>query len=435
MKMSETKKDKQLFTVARIFFLLIVIPLLLVSFLIANGIFQLGDTSKKGAAAVLDQKAQEEIAMRTAVIAENVASFLQECEKDTLVATILPADAETYKEFMLKNRQALWIKKDGKIVKSSEPVYVEMALVDKAGNEVIKIVDGEVAPESKLVNISDPVNTIYKSEDYFAETQNLDKGDVYVSHVTGWYVNRADFEKGKRFEGIIRFATPLYDKQGFAGLVALALDVRHLARFTDKIIPTQSGYVFESDSSTGNYAYMVDDRGLIISHPDDYNIAGLYADGTPVPPVTSETLDIMTEKGEGVLNLFLLGFMDPALPEVAKDAAAGHSGSKIYKFGGHTKFVAYAPIPFYSANYPEPAGFGWVGMGLDVDKFNEMALVTSQKIEKEASAWMKTIILILIIAMTILFLISALLSKGITRSIEAEVPEGAEGPHYDDDED
>ena len=432
--MAETTTGKQFFTVARVFFLLIVIPLVLVSFLIANGIFQLGDTSKKGAAAVLDQKAQEEITMRTVAIAENVAGFLQKCEKDTLVATILLANAETYKEFMLKNRQALWMKKDGKIVKSSEPMYVEMALVDKTGNEVIKIADGEIVPESRLVDISDPVNTIYKSEDYFVRTKTLDKGRVYVSHVTGWYVSRADFEKGKRFEGIIRFATPLYDKQGFAGLVTLALDVRHLAKFTDNIIPTQSGYVFEADSSTGNYAYMVDNRGFVISHPDDYHIAGLYADGTLVPPVTSETLDIMTNKGEKVLNLLLLGFMDPALPEVAKDAAAGHSGDKIYKFGSHTKFVAYAPIPFYSANYPKPAGFGWIGMGLDVGKFNEMALATTQKIEKEAQAWLTTIILILIAAVIILFLITSLLSRGITRSIEAEVPEGAE-PHYYDDED
>jgi len=432
--MSETKKGKQFFTVSRVFFLLIVIPLLLTSFLIANGIFQLGDTSKKGAAAVLDQKAQEEIMMRTVAVAENVASFLQECEKDTLVATILPAKAETYREFMLKNRKALWIKRNGKIVKSSELLYVEMALVNKAGKEVIKIVDGKIVPKSKLVNVSDPENTTYKSEDFFIKTKNLDKGNVYVSHITGWYVNRADFEKGKRFEGIIRLATPLFDKRGFAGLITLALDVRHLAKFTDSIIPTEAGYVFEADSSTGNYAYMVDDKGFVISHPDDYHIAGLYPDGTPVLSLTSETLESMTKKGEEVLNLALLGFMDPALPEVAKEATAGNSGDKVYKFGGHTKFVAYAPILFYSATYPKPAGFGWIGMGLDVDKFNEMAFATSQKIEKEASAWMKTIILILIIAVIILFLISALLSKGITRSIEAEVPEGAE-PHYYDDED
>ena len=36
--MPENKKDKQLFTVARVFFLLIVIPFSLMAILIANGI-------------------------------------------------------------------------------------------------------------------------------------------------------------------------------------------------------------------------------------------------------------------------------------------------------------------------------------------------------------------------------------------------------------
>ena len=38
---------------------------------------------------------------------------------------------------------------------------------------------------------------------------------------------------------------------------------------------------------------------------------------------------------------------------IAKDAAAGKSGIKTYKFGGHTKFVAYAPIKFYTQDYPD----------------------------------------------------------------------------------
>lgn len=61
------------------------------------------------------------------------------------------------------------------------------------------------------------------------------------------------------------------------------MDVRALARYTDNIIPTEAEYVIESDSSTGNYAYLVDNRGYVISHPDDYHIVGLYKDGTQVP--------------------------------------------------------------------------------------------------------------------------------------------------------
>ena len=56
-------------------------------------------------------------------------------------------------------------------------------------------------------------------------------------------------------------------KDGFAGEIILSLDYRHLAEFTDHLVPTQAEKVFETDASSGNYAYMVDNRGFVISHP------------------------------------------------------------------------------------------------------------------------------------------------------------------------
>ncbi len=434
--MPEIKKDKQLFTVARVFFLLIVIPLSLMAILIANGIFKLGITAKERAVTILDQKSQEEIKIRAINTADDVANFLLERKKDILVATIIPATEAAYKQFVSENKKNIWIKSGDKIVQELVPLYTELSLIDKSGNELIKISNGQVASKAKLVNVSNPANTDYKSEDYFAKARKLNKGEVYVSPVTGWYVTRQEFEQGKRFSGIIRLATPLFGKEGFAGVVALSLDYRHLAEFTDHVIPTQAGYVFEADASSGNYAYMVDHRGLIISHPNDYHIEGLYKDGKPVPPLNDKNATEMTKKGEEVLDLNLLGFMDPNMPEIAKDAAAGHSGVKMYKFGGHTKFVAYAPIKFYTADYPKPGGFGWVGMGVDVEKWNELAVAASQKIEKEAKSWTTTIILILIISIVLLFLISALLARGVSRSIESEVPEGSQEvvDYYEDEE-
>jgi hypothetical protein len=131
-----------------------------------------------------------------------------------------------------------------------------------------------------------------------------------------------------------------------------------------------------------------------------------------------------------------MGFIDPNLPLIAKDAAAGKAGIKTYKFAGHTKFVAYAPIKFFTQEYPAPGGFGWVGMGVDVEKFNEAAAKATQNIQKEAKAWSTTIILILVISIILLFAIAGLLSRGISRSIAAEVPADAqgEGPFYDDEE-
>ncbi len=434
--MAETKKKKQYFTVGGVFFLLIVIPLSLMAFLIANGMFKLGVTIKERAVSVLDQKSQEEIKIRAINTADEVANFLNERKRDVLTATIIPANDIAYKQFLKDNNKNIWVKERNKIKQISTPLYTEMAFIDKTGKEVIKIVNGHTAPAAKLSNVSIPLNTTFKTEDYFNRAKILNKGEVYVSPVTGWYVSKAEFEKGVRFSGIVRLATPVFDKQGFAGVIELALDYRHLAEFTNHIIPTQPERVFEADTSTGNYTYMVDNRGFIIAHPNNYHIAGLNRNGTPVSSLTSQNSSELTKKGEEALNLNQLGFMDPNLPVIAKEAAAGKAGIVTYKFGGNTKLVAYAPIKFYASNLPQPAGFGWIGMGLDVEKYNEAAIKVSKNIEKEAKAWTATVILILIASMIILFLIMLLLARGISRSIQADVPAGSEGqvPSFDDDD-
>ncbi|MEN6464654.1 MAG: cache domain-containing protein [Syntrophaceae bacterium] len=423
--MTEVKKDKQIFTVARVFFLLIVLPLSLMAILIANGMFKLGITAKERAVTVLDQKSQEEIKIRAINVADEVANFLTERRKDLFVATILPASESAYKQFLSENKRNVWVKENDKINQVAVPLYTEMALIDKAGNEVIKISNGSVVPKSKLSKAGN---------DYFAKAKTLNKGEVYIAPVSGLYVNRFEFEKGQRFNGTLRLAAPIFGQEGLTGVITLALDYRHLAGFTDHIIPTQQSYVYEADAATGNYAYMVDWRGFCIAHPNDYHIEGQLADGTPVPPLTKDNYEEQIKKGQEVLDFNLLGFMDPALPEIAKQAQAGNSGIKEYKFGGHTKFVAYAPIKFSAKDIKT---FGWIGMGVDVEKFNELAMATSKNIEKEAKAWSTTIILILGISIILLFLISALLARGISRSIAQEVPEGSQEvvDYYEDEED
>jgi len=433
--MSQTKKGKRFSNIGGVFFLLIVIPLSLMAFLIANGMFKLGVTIKQNTLSAIDQKSQEEIKIRAINTAEEVANFLNERKKDVLTATILPANDAAYKQFLKDSTKNIWIK-DGKTVRlTAAPVYTEIAFIDKTGRETVKVVNGQTVPAAKLSNVSTPAGTTYKTEDYFAKTRGLNKGDIYVSPVTGWYVAKDAFAKGERFAGVIRFATPVFDKQGFAGVIELAMDYRHLAKFTDEVIPTQTEHVFETDASTGNYAYMVDNRGYVISHPSDFHIEGLNRNGTPVPALSEQNAAELTKKGEEVLNFNQLGFMDHNLPGIEKDAVNGKAGVVTYKFGGVTKLVAYAPIKFYASNLPQPAGFGWVGMGVEVEKYNETAMKMSQNIEKESKAWTATVIFILIASMIILFFIMLLLVRGITRSLEAEVPEGAEGPKSFDDED
>ena len=431
--MSETKKNKQFFNIGGVFFLLIVIPLSLMAFLIANGMFKLGVTIKQSTVNVLDNKSQEDIRARAVNTANEVASFLMESNKDLQVATIIPSTEAVYKQFVSENKKPVWIKRDGKIQQVLIPLYKEMALIDKNGNEQIKIVDGQAT--KKLVNVSNPANTTYKTEDYFAKTKNLNKGEFYVSPVEGYYVDKAAFEKGQRFSGIVRFATPVFNKDGFAGIITLALDYRHLAEFTDHLVPTQAEKVFETNASSGNYAYMVDNRGFVISHPSDFHIVGLNHDGTTVPTLSAQNAAELTKKGAEALNMFQLGFLDPNIFKITKEAAQGKSGVLMYKYGGVNKFVAYAPIKFYASNLPAPTGFGWIGLGLEVEKYNEAAMKVSQKIEKESKAWTATIIFILIASMIILFFIMLLLVRGISRSLQAEVPRGSEGASFDDDDD
>jgi hypothetical protein len=88
--MAELKKESRIVTVARLFFLLVVIPLLLISSLIAFSIGHYGGVSKTGATLALDQKSQQEIKVRAVDLAQNVSDFLRERQKDVLIATILP---------------------------------------------------------------------------------------------------------------------------------------------------------------------------------------------------------------------------------------------------------------------------------------------------------------------------------------------------------
>jgi len=433
--MSETKKNKRFINIGGVFFLLIVIPLSLMAFLIANGMFKLGVTIKESTLNVLDNKSQEDIRARAVNAANEVANFLMESNKDLQVATIIPSTEAVYKQFISENKKPVWVKHDGKIQQVLIPLYKEMALIDKNGNEQIKVVDGQVLPAKKLVNVSNPANTTYKTEDYFAKTKNLNKGDVYVSPVTGFYVNKAAFEKGQRFEGVVRFATPVFNKDGFAGIITLALDYRHLAEFTHHLVPTQAEKVFETTAASGNYAYMVDNRGFVISHPSDFHIVGLTPDGTIVPTLSAQNAAELAKNGTEALNMFQLGFLDPNIFKITKEAAQGKSGILMYKYGGINKFVTYAPIKFYASNLPQPTGFGWIGLGLEVEKYNEAATKLSQKIEKESKAWTATVIFILIASMIILFFIMLLLVRGISRSLQAEIPRGSEGLSFDDDDD
>ncbi|MGB5231478.1 MAG: hypothetical protein WBN83_08155 [Desulfoprunum sp.] len=164
------------------------------------------------------------------------------------------------------------------------PLYHEMTFVDLKGQERVKVSATDLLPKT-LSDVSRRENTWCRAEKYFSELERLRQGEIYVSEVIGPYIpspldgpytkksaeaRGIPFEPeqagyagkenpvGKRFEGIIRWATPVFRDGGKIGYLTLALDHTHVMEFTDHLVPTEERYSPISDAGTGNYAFMWD---------------------------------------------------------------------------------------------------------------------------------------------------------------------------------
>jgi HAMP domain-containing protein len=351
--------------------------------LIILGAFTLGSVRDAGRVAIarsraaLDEKATQALELRTVETAAAIARFLEEREADLRTLALLPRTASAYQAFGQAREGTLWISREGAEVREQVPLYTEIAYIDASGQEVIRIDGGQIAASTDLRDVSDPANTTYRSETYFQEASELSPGEITVSHVTGFYISQAAFEAGERFQGVLRFAMPVFDTNGaFDGVVALALDSRHLEEFTAHIVPDRRGSVLAPDPEAGNYAYVIDDLARTIAHPVDHLQWGLDLAGQPLPHATRPE-----ELGSRPVLLDQLGFMDEDLASIHDRAAQGEAGSIHYFWAGHDKFAAYAPIPYTGGPYEAPAGFGWVGISADVDAFHEAATLVGAAIE------------------------------------------------------
>jgi HAMP domain-containing protein len=351
--------------------------------LITLGAFTLGSVRDAGRVAIarsraaLDAKATQALELRTVETAAAIARFLEEREADLRTLALLPRDARAYQAFSQAREGTLWYVREGTEVREQTPLYTEIAYVDPSGQEVIRIDGTQIVASTDLRDVSDPANTSYRSETYFQEASQLVPGEIYVSHVTGFYVSQAASEAGERFRGVLRFAMPVFDESDiFEGVVVLALDSRHLEEFTAHILPDQQENVVAPDPEAGNYAYVIDDLARTIAHPVDHLQWGFDLDGQPLPHATHPE-----ELGSLPVLLDQLGFVDQELASIHERAVRGEAGSIHYFWAGHNKIAAYAPIPYTGGPYEAPAGFGWVGISADVDAFHEAATLVGAAIE------------------------------------------------------
>ena len=323
-------------------------------------------------------------------------------------------------------------------VPEQRPLFVEMSFIDTSGRERVKVTTGELMPKA-LRDVSRPEQTFIKAERYWPELQKLKAGEIYVSEVIGAYVGsrvigpylpasakKAGIEfrpeasayagtenpVGRRFRGIVRWATPVERNGRVVGYVSLALDHDHIREFTDHLSPTDSRYTPINDAIVGNYAFMWDHRSRNISHPRDYFIVGYDpATGEQVVPWLDQGLyDAWQASGKSARE-FLAGVQPfdgqslkkkPAAAQVKAGTVAldcrylnfspqcagwnqlteqGGSGSFAIFFSGLDKLTTAAAIPYYTGQYGySRRGFGFVTIGANVDDFHRAATESAKRI-------------------------------------------------------
>ncbi len=382
----------------------------------------------------IDQKTRGTTELQAVLIARTIEKFLKKCESDLEAFASLPRTSENYYEFCKEHTGEIWysIKKNGVCTETKKriPLYKELEFVDKNGTEKIKVSDGKIVPPENLKNIKNPQNTRYKCEKYFSETMKLPKDEIYVSHLNGYHVTIAEQLQGaksldeacsgKYYDGVIRFAKPVFNERGEkTGIVALALDQRHLMEFTQHVLPNKTEEIVKPSYSSGDYAFMFDDEGWIITHPKLWDIRGVDKSGKPVPPFTEKSTKEEIREGRIPFNLDFAAFVHPNYPFVAEEIRSHASGSVLTtNVGGIKKIMAYAPIEYDRGVYKKYGVFGGITIGLQLQHFNEQARVITSEMGKIISSFKDEIIYYVLIIFGFAMLISFFVSRSFSKPIQ-----------------
>ncbi len=433
----EAKSSFSFASIAISFFILIVLPLTITGVIISKGVIKVGEEATQANLRILDDNQKQSIAGRAQNVADAVAQFLADREKDIRIATIIPRNGQSYETFLKSNTRGIVQASNVGVVKIPAPLYKEIAFLDKTGKESLKVTSEGVVPAGQLRDMSNPANGEFGNEDYFLKARTLAPGDFYMGPVVGNHVTKKEFEEGKQYDGIIRVASPVFDSTGFAGVIEIALNIVQVMEFTNHLKSTEPGMIFAKvNPEDGNYAFMVGRDGSMIANPDQYLVPGLGPDKKPVPIMDEKNYKELMKDGTGAENVLSLGFLDENLPKVHALASAGKSGSFTYTIDNKRIFLAYAHIPYYGSTYTRPEGFGWVGMYVDIDKYNKLSQEKVKDIQQKVERWQKSSIVVVFVSLILLFVIALILARGLYRSIQTARRNGA-GPasRVDDDED
>ena len=421
--------------------LLSLLPLVTSSLLLFFSLESINTRLPAEIAETSDIQASESLQMRAQHVADTVSDFLRQCESDVLFLASSHLDPKTLLNFYINRRGEVW-ERQGTVEAPRNlhllvPLYRSIALIDRSGKERLVIRDGKFLENHQLRDVSQPDATEFKHETYVEQIKKLKKREIYVSHLTGYHVSRqeqlagaTDPESGQNgaiYQGVIRFGSPVFDAHGrYDGMVVISLDHRHLMEFSQHIDPGRNFSTVFPSYKSGNYAFLFDDEGWIITHPKYWDIRGLDHNGILLPPYTQQSSTADVDAGRIPFNLDQAGFIHPNYPKVAAEVRQLRTGFvDITNVGGSKKIMAYAPILYDTGEYRAHGIFGGVTIGFQVDQFHDAARKGSRLITKQFGEHRNRSAVILMITA----LLSGLSAWGLSRGISRPLRQLTDGVH------
>jgi PAS domain S-box-containing protein len=413
------------------FLTLSLVPLVVLSFYARQKIDATGRSAVQGSRQVLIDNATALLEARARDIARQVEIFLGECVDHLLALSEVTPDTAAYLGFSRYHKRQVWVR-TGTLTQPGEarfdlPRYREVNYIDAQGVEQIRITDNRVHDPGRRFH--QPVRTRYGLEDFYNQALKLAPGRVYVSHLKGRHIRRheqlngaPDVESaygGRSYDGIVRFAVTRFENGRAAGVVAVALDHRHLMEYSQHVLPVGSREVVFPSYSSGNYAFLFDNEGWIITHPKFWDIRGFDADtGQLVDPRSASYTQAALKDGQVPFNLKHVPFVHPNYRHIALEVLAGRSGvTETASVAGVARILAFAPIHFDHGNYRQSGFFGGVTLGAQKQIFHRAVNATADRINEALHQTARHFILFIIAAGCAVGVIAVVLAKSFTRPI------------------